>query len=561
MTNRKKTLLAVAVGVFLAGCGGGSNYVAPVFQPLITTSGKAVDGYLSGSLVVCDTDNNGVANGTEATTTTNSTGDFIFPSGCTATIVVSGGTNIDTQLPFKGLLKAPAGSLVATPLTTLMADGGLSAAQIAVALGLPLGTDVTKLDPVLPANFELQKKTLAIQQVIQQVTDTLSGLAKNASPEALQAIYSAVAKSVVATLVASPSAPLITTSGTVSPVLVSAIIVDSVKQVAASTDTALANSKAVLAVYSGASVAVLVSSAIVAQAQTMVTAIDANALLASAEKLQANTTIASAAVKLETLLTTASISTSIAKLTTTSSNLEIIANPNSRSDDVDAAASAIGNITNIPIDPAGLGQQSNAVSITGIELNGVSSPLSVFSTGVTLTESFQSLGFAYAIKGSPIPANSAGVTTAAVKIGIELTDTINKGQVLQVILDNVNVTLTGTQLSVAIQPGAKMYFYAITSGKTVFADTVDYADTDADKVFSVATGKLTVNANTMLSKLFGSNQTVTANLTGAFNARMVISNLSIAGENATSVQGSSVSVTGTNQSVTGLSVQGKFTLP
>jgi hypothetical protein len=68
----------------------------------------------------------------------------------------SGGTNIDTGLPFKGLMKAPVGSQFITPLTSLMADSGLTAAEVVAALGLPNGTDVTRLDPI--SNLELQKK-------------------------------------------------------------------------------------------------------------------------------------------------------------------------------------------------------------------------------------------------------------------------------------------------------------------------------------------------------------------------------------------------------------------
>jgi hypothetical protein len=54
------------------------------------------------------------------------------------------------------------------------------------------------------------------------------------------------------------------------------------------------------------------------------------------------------------------------------------------------------------------------------------------------------------------------------------------------------------------------------------------------------------------------------NIKGTFNLKVVVSNLNIAGQTQTSVQGLSVSVTGTNtvptQSMSGLGVQGKFTV-
>lgn len=555
MMIQKKTLLSIAVGLVLAGCGGGGGYNPPVAQPLFVTSGKSIDGYLSGASVLCDTNDNGIADVGEKIFITNAAGDFAFSPGCPSTLVSRGGTNTDTGLPFKGMIKAPIGSLFITPLTTLMADTGLSAADVATALGLPDGTDVTRLDPMLSVNFDLQKKTLAIQQIIQQTTDTLAALAQNTSPAALEAIYSTVAKSVAATL-AVTTAPLIDASGVINSSLVSNVIIDSTNKVAASTDASLASSKEILADYSGERIAQLVSSAIVTQAKTLASAADIDALTSDAKALQANPIISNAAAKFETLLTTAS--TSAVNLTTAGTALAKIADNNSSSSVIDAAISTIGETTDITVSKDDLIQQSNVVAITGIELNSASSSLSAFATGVNLAQSFNSLGFSYAIKGSPIPV-SGNTRTAAVRIGIELTDTSNKGQLLQVILDDVNVVLTGDQLSITLGTNPNMHFYAITSGKTVFAKTVNYAD--ANNIFSTSAGKLTVNANSMLNKLFGDGQTVTANLHGTFNVRMMISNLSIAGESATSVQGSSVSVKGTSQSVTGLGVQGKFTLP
>jgi hypothetical protein len=575
MIGQKKTLLSIAVGLVLAGCGGGGNSGAPAVQPSITTSGKAVDGYLSGSLVVCDTNNNGAADAGEATTTTNGTGDFTFPSACAATIVVSGGTNIDTGLSFKGVLKAPAGSLVATPLTTLMADGGLTAVQVAAALGLPAGTDVTKLDPVLPANFDLQKKTLAIQQVIQQVTDTLGGLAKNASPAALEAIYSAVAKSVVATLVANPTATLISASGAVSATLVSAVIVDSVKKVEASTDASLANSKAVLAAYSGSSIAELVSGAIVTQAQTLASATSATTLTASASSLQANTTIAGAATAFATLLTTASDST--VNLTVAAAALTTIADTNATDASKIAAAANIqvaatvqataAGVTPPVVDTAAWATPSNVLAISNdnIELNGVNYTLQNFATGngVVLAAGVSSLDtvrFVYDVKGTPIPANAQGVMTTRVSLGVELSDTGTKGQVLQFILDQADITVDANkQLAVSVPAGAQLYAYGKTANGTTA--NVTLTNIGADQFLVVANNQLSFNAGKVLTKLVPSQATFSGlqNIKGTFNLKVVVSNLSIAGQTQTSVQGLSVSVTGASKSMSGLGVQGKFT--
>jgi hypothetical protein len=189
----KVSFVAAAAAAFLAACGGGGGSVTAVAPPLADTSGVAVDGYLSGSTVVCDANANGRADAGEATTTTNATGGFIFTPGCASPMVITGGINIDTGFAFVGQLKAPAGSTVVTPLTTLMVVGNMTAAQLAAALGLPAGTDVTRIDPANGQNPELFKKTLAVQQVLQQIgkffgTDNANAMYVTAATELANAL-------------------------------------------------------------------------------------------------------------------------------------------------------------------------------------------------------------------------------------------------------------------------------------------------------------------------------------------------------------------------------------
>ena len=573
MMNHKKTLFAIAVGTFLAGCGGGSDFVAPVVQPSITTSGKAVDGYLSGASVLCDTNNNGAADSGEAISIASPTGDFVFSPGCSSVLVSSGGTSTDTDFPFKGLIKAPAGSAFITPLTTLMAISGLTAAQVATALGLPAGTDVTKIDPMV--NLELQKRTLAIQQVIQQITDTLAGLAQNASLEARQAIYSAVAKSVAATLLANPNTPLINTSGTVSATLVSAVIVDSLTKVAESTDASLNNSKAVLALYSGTSIAELVTGSIVIQAQTLATATSAAALLVDAKALLANTTIANATSNFAILLTKTSDST--ANLSALGAALVTIADSTATDASKSAAADAIkiesakqatnANVAAPLLDIPSWIRPSNVLSIRNdsIDLNGNTYTLANFATGngVVLPAAVSSLDtvrFTYQVKGTPIPANAQGVMTTRVSLGVELSDTTTTGRKLEFILDKADVSVSSAgQLAVSVPAGAQLYAY----GKTANGTTANLTLTNvtADQFLVVANNQLSFNAGKVLNKLSG-NTTFSGlqNIKGTFNLKVALSNLNIAGQTATSVQGLSVAVTGTSQSISGLGVQGKFTV-
>jgi T5SS/PEP-CTERM-associated repeat protein len=123
-----------------------------------TVSGKAIDGALSGATVFADTNGNGQLDPGESSTTTDSGGNFSLTSG-SGPLVVFGGTDVSTGLPFIGQMEAPSGSTVITPLTTLLTylqnQGATSVAQaetqILAALNISLTVDITTLDPVAAA--------------------------------------------------------------------------------------------------------------------------------------------------------------------------------------------------------------------------------------------------------------------------------------------------------------------------------------------------------------------------------------------------------------------------
>ncbi len=570
MTNRKKTLLAVAVGVFLAGCGGGGGYQAPK-----TTSGFAVDGYLKDASVLCDVNENGVYDAGETVVLSNnatgSKGEFLFTAGCASTIVISGGTDSDTKAQFKGLLKAPAGSTYVTPLTTLMADTGLTAVQVATAFGLPPGTDVTKVDP--NSNLDLKKKTLALQQIVQQVAAAIASLDSNASPEKVRAINSAVTKSVVAIMLTSPNVPLIDAGGNVADALVSTIVIDSVAKVKVSNDPLLTSAKASLSIYSGNNIAELVAGAVAAQAEVITKASDLN-LVANVTSLQSNPTIAKATLELAVLLTTNNDNLNLTAIGTSLTTLATTVTDSSAHTDAGTillaeivVQSRNAGITNPPVvDIKALATVTDYlyVSANQIELNGSS-----YTSGMPLS-SFQKLSFAYGVNGTPIPVNAAGAMTASVRIGIELTDTSGKGQVLQVILDKADVTLNGAgELSVTIPANALMHVFGKTSsGVTANYDAISY--TNADQLFVATTNvtpkKLTLDAAQIVSKIAALQTSFAAlpTLKGTFNLRMVISNLNLKDDPAVTtslVNQLAITVNGSSQPpVNGLGIQGIVTI-
>ncbi|MFC6519358.1 hypothetical protein ACFQAT_05750 [Undibacterium arcticum] len=282
MFKKKNSILWLAMTAALTACGGGgSSSPSPATTSTATTtqatpsSGKAVDGYLVGSTVFCDVNKNGVFDAaTETTTTTLAGGAFTFAAGCSGTVVVTGGTDATTNYAFKGTLKAPAGSAVATPLTSLTADTGMTAAQLATALGLPAGTDVTKLDPADGSHQNLLRTTLAVQQIVQQLANTLGTLAASSDTSG---IYTKVANAVAATLLANPSLPMFGADGSVNLTVLTAAAKGAVASMAA-------DSKFNVFTISDANLAAMAAQ-IGAQAQQFLNASDAD-LANLASKLQ-----------------------------------------------------------------------------------------------------------------------------------------------------------------------------------------------------------------------------------------------------------------------------------
>ena len=88
-----------------------------------TTSGTGIDGYISNMTVFSDTDNDRVLDGTETSTNTNALGEFTLTGGnVNNTLVGFGGTDISTGLAFEGIYKAPEGSSILNPTTTILVD-------------------------------------------------------------------------------------------------------------------------------------------------------------------------------------------------------------------------------------------------------------------------------------------------------------------------------------------------------------------------------------------------------------------------------------------------------
>lgn len=170
-------VIGVAGGVAIAASSGGGSSSAsptPAPAPAAGISGTVADGYIRGARIYVDTNQNGVADPSEYTgVLTDADGKFVLPSGSpTGTIIAVGGTNIDTGLEQTTPLKAPAGSLIINPLTTLVQvlienhqlTATEASAMVSNRLGItiPNGASLLEYDPIGAGDLVAQKSAVQL---------------------------------------------------------------------------------------------------------------------------------------------------------------------------------------------------------------------------------------------------------------------------------------------------------------------------------------------------------------------------------------------------------------
>ena len=198
----------------LSACGGGSSSSSGQAD-LINLVGNVVNGPLKNALVFIDRDGDGSQGALEPDLRSGNSGQYDFndayltEQGFTddqitalaadidagnysivaksdeLTVVNYGGDNPadgDEQPAGSFTLSAPSGSVVVTPITTII-DGiddgsSLDADQIAAALGLPDGVDPLSFNPFSSSNSE---QALAVEKVSMQVLTTLEALEQAAA--------------------------------------------------------------------------------------------------------------------------------------------------------------------------------------------------------------------------------------------------------------------------------------------------------------------------------------------------------------------------------------------
>jgi len=180
----EKSILGLSLAAFLTltGCtnGGLTNAI----------SGTAFDGKISGATVCVDVNANESCDAGEDSTTTDINGNFTLATAQKGDLLLVGGTDIGTGKAFTGSLKAPEGSAVVSPLTTMVAamvddttDAAAAEALLKTALGIPATVALTSFDPFADSAAENAKEVLAVQAEIQTIVHASSSAIAGAMDE------------------------------------------------------------------------------------------------------------------------------------------------------------------------------------------------------------------------------------------------------------------------------------------------------------------------------------------------------------------------------------------
>lgn len=279
MSFSLRLTLTAAAAFTLASCGGGAG--APP-QP---STGWVAGGAIAGATVTCDQNNNGAADAGEASVTSDGAGRYTFAApGCDAPLVARGGLATDTNQAFKGILRAPAGARVVTPLTTLLV-AGLGADRATASLGLPANTNLAATDPA--SDLALLKASLAMAQLLDKTIEAFAALG-GASTDlaALQALHAEAAAAFAVLLQGGGS---LMSASTVDTALTTSLVKAAAQRVAGSSTVAPAV-KTALAALNADALAMVMAAGLKLQAQHVMQA-EAAGLKAAATAAHADDTV------------------------------------------------------------------------------------------------------------------------------------------------------------------------------------------------------------------------------------------------------------------------------
>ena len=162
--NTALSTLPILSLLVLSACGGGSEGevdsgttpITPTPDPdpvvPVPYSGSVIKGPLENALVFLDYDGDGILGADEPSVRTNADGSFEVDGNVEGVgfVAQTDSTTVDTssgEVLDNVVLKAPSGSSVVTPATTIMQEAGITKEEVSAVLGLPEGVDVTSFNP------------------------------------------------------------------------------------------------------------------------------------------------------------------------------------------------------------------------------------------------------------------------------------------------------------------------------------------------------------------------------------------------------------------------------
>ena len=164
--------------ITLSACGG--DTAGNITSTSRTVSGNVVKGPLNNALVFLDLNSNGIRDGGETAVRTDLNGKFTISTTATdyKIIAYTDDSTVDTSSGsvLSGItLSAPKNAAVITPTTTLMEEGGLTAAQVAEVLNLPDDIDPLSFNP-FAAGVDATK-ALSVEKISHQIMTAINSFA------------------------------------------------------------------------------------------------------------------------------------------------------------------------------------------------------------------------------------------------------------------------------------------------------------------------------------------------------------------------------------------------
>ena len=220
-----------------------ANSALDQFLSSLLTSGVSlicIDGYIRGATVLVDANGNGMLDPGEFSGKTDASGRVVMPPTAPAgKVIATGGTDLLTGKEFTGVLSAPQGATLVTPVSTIiesLVSQGLATdlytatTQVQTALGIPSTVNALTFDPLASlssttdstANKQAALAFLSVQQqvatVIAQASTSISkGTTAADASNASQAVVTALASAISNSVTGATNGPTTPTTPTTTP--------------------------------------------------------------------------------------------------------------------------------------------------------------------------------------------------------------------------------------------------------------------------------------------------------------------------------------------------------